>query len=139
MLMWPGSKRGCRLNSLTDEDVIEKVMEALSTGEDPGMLMDVFVERFGEQALADVQSKVQAMAVESDGLSDSVPAVVDGSQPAALSEGEFVMPADVVSGLGNGSTDAGSKRLMQMIDNVRKARMGTPEKPSEVNPSEVLR
>jgi hypothetical protein len=127
------------LNSLTDEDVIEKVMEALSTGEDPGMLMDVFVERFGEQALADVQSKVQAMAVESDGLSDSVPAVVDGSQPAALSEGEFVMPADVVSGLGNGSTDAGSKRLMQMIDNVRKARMGTPEKPSEVNPSEVLR
>jgi len=60
-----------------------------------------------------------------DGLSDSVPAMIDGRQPAALSRGEFVIPADAVSGLGNGSTDAGAEQLQGMVNNVRMARGGT--------------
>ena len=59
-----------------------------------------------------------------DGMSDNIPAQIGASQPARLADGEFVVPADVVSHLGNGSTDAGAKRLHSMMDNVRKARTG---------------
>ena len=61
-----------------------------------------------------------------DGMSDDIPAVIKGQTPqrAALADGEFVIPADVVSHLGNGSTDAGAKRLYSMMDKVRQARTG---------------
>ena len=59
-----------------------------------------------------------------DGMSDSIPASIGGRQPARLADGEFVVPADVVSHLGNGSTDAGAKKLYAMMDKVRMARTG---------------
>jgi hypothetical protein len=59
-----------------------------------------------------------------DGMSDSIPATIGNRQPARLADGEFVVPADVVSGLGNGSTDAGAKLLHQMMDKVRMDRTG---------------
>jgi hypothetical protein len=59
-----------------------------------------------------------------DGMSDSIPASIAGKQPARLADGEFVVPADVVSHLGNGSTDAGAKKLYGMMDRIRKARTG---------------
>ena len=59
-----------------------------------------------------------------DGMSDNIPATIGGHQPARLADGEFVVPADVVSHLGNGSTDAGANKLHSMMDNVRKARTG---------------
>jgi len=68
-----------------------------------------------------------------DGMSDDVPAMIDGTQQAALSQGEFVVPADVVSHLGNGSSDAGSQRLYQMMDEVRRARTGRKEQGKEIN------
>jgi Domain of unknown function (DUF4214) len=59
-----------------------------------------------------------------DGMSDNIPATIGSKQPARLADGEFVVPADVVSHLGNGSTDAGAQKLHSMMDNVRKARTG---------------
>jgi hypothetical protein len=59
-----------------------------------------------------------------DGMSDDIPAVIGKKQPARLADGEFVVPADVVSHLGNGSTDAGAKKLYGMMDKVRTARTG---------------
>jgi hypothetical protein len=59
-----------------------------------------------------------------DGMSDSIPASIGNKQPARLADGEFVVPADVVSHLGNGSTDAGAKKLYAMMDKIRKARTG---------------
>ena len=59
-----------------------------------------------------------------DGMSDSIPGVIGNKQPARLADGEFVVPADVVSHLGNGSTDAGAKKLYAMMDKIRKARTG---------------
>jgi len=73
-----------------------------------------------------------------DGMSDDVPAMIDGSQQAALSQGEFVIPADVVSHLGNGSSDAGSKRLYNMMDKIRKARTGTEKQGKEINPERFM-
>ena len=59
-----------------------------------------------------------------DGMSDSIPASISGKRPARLADGEFVVPADVVSHLGNGSTDAGAKQLYAMMNKVRQARTG---------------
>ena len=59
-----------------------------------------------------------------DGMSDDIHATINDKQPARLADGEFVVPADVVSHLGNGSTDAGAKHLYSMMDKVRKARTG---------------
>ena len=60
-----------------------------------------------------------------DGVSDNIPATIGGKQPARLADGEFVVPARIVSELGNGSTDAGAKRLYAMMDRVQKARKKT--------------
>jgi hypothetical protein len=60
-----------------------------------------------------------------DGVSDSIPATIGGKQPARLAEGEFVVPARVVSELGNGSTDAGANKLYAMMDRVQNARRQT--------------
>jgi hypothetical protein len=59
-----------------------------------------------------------------DGMSDDIHATINDKQPARLADGEFVVPADVVSHLGNGSTDAGAKHLYKMMDKVRQARTG---------------
>lgn len=68
-----------------------------------------------------------------DGMSDSIKANIDGKQEARLADGEFVVPADVVSHLGNGSSKAGAKRLYAMMDRVRKARTGRERQAPEVN------
>jgi hypothetical protein len=57
-------------------------------------------------------------------MSDNIPATISGKQPARLADGEFVVPADVVSHLGNGSTNAGAKKLHGMMDKVRMDRTG---------------
>jgi len=63
-----------------------------------------------------------------DGVSDSIPATISGRQPARLADGEFVVPARIVSELGNGSTDAGAKQLYAMLDRVQSARRKTTGK-----------
>jgi len=75
---------------------------------------------------------------QGDGMSDSIPATIEGKQPARLADGEFVVPADVVSHLGNGSSKAGSKRLYAMMQKVRKARTGNPKQGKQINPNKYL-
>jgi hypothetical protein len=73
-----------------------------------------------------------------DGMSDSIQATINNRQPARLADGEFVIPADVVSGIGNGSSKAGAKRLYGMMDRVRKERTGTTKQAKAVNPAKVM-
>jgi hypothetical protein len=73
-----------------------------------------------------------------DGMADRIPATIDKTQPAALSDGEFVIPADVVSHLGNGNSDAGAKVLSDMMDRVRMARTGSKKQGKEINPNKFL-
>jgi len=73
-----------------------------------------------------------------DGMSDDIPGVIGNKQPARLADGEFVVPADVVSHLGNGSTDAGAKRLYAMMDQVRKARTGTKKQGKQIKAKKYL-
>lgn len=73
-----------------------------------------------------------------DGMSDDIKATIEGDQEARLSDGEFVLPADVVSHLGNGSSDAGAKQLYAMMDRLRKDRTGTKEQGKEINPGRYM-
>jgi hypothetical protein len=73
-----------------------------------------------------------------DGMSDNIPATIANKQPARLADGEFVIPADVVSHLGNGSTEAGAKRLHEMMNKVRKARTGNPKQGKQINPNKFM-
>jgi len=73
-----------------------------------------------------------------DGMSDNIPATINGRQPARLADGEFVIPADVVSHLGNGSTEAGAKQLHAMMNKVRKARTGTPKQGKNIRPQKYM-
>jgi hypothetical protein len=73
-----------------------------------------------------------------DGMSDNIPAVIGNKQPARLADGEFVVPADVVSHLGNGSTDAGAKHLYAMMDKVRTARTGKKAQGKQIKPEKFM-
>ena len=73
-----------------------------------------------------------------DGMSDEIEATIEGSQEARLSDGEFVIPADVVSHLGNGSSDAGARRLYEMMDKVRMARTGNKKQGKEIEPERYM-
>lgn len=73
-----------------------------------------------------------------DGMADKIPSSIDGKQKAALSHGEFVIPADVVSHLGNGNSDAGAKKLYEMMSRVRKARTGNSEQGKKINPNQFM-
>ena len=73
-----------------------------------------------------------------DGMADRVPARIDNGQEARLSDGEFVIPADVVSHLGNGNSEAGAKVLHQMMNRVRKERTGNKKQGKEIDPMGML-
>jgi hypothetical protein len=75
---------------------------------------------------------------QTDGMADKIPSSIDGKQKAALSHGEFVIPADVVSHLGNGNSDAGAKKLYEMMSRVRKARTGNPKQGKRINPNKFM-
>ena len=83
-------------------------------------------------------SKGRYLDGKTDGMADEVPARIEGVQEARLSDGEFVIPADVVSHLGNGNSDAGAKVLEDMMARVRKARTGTEKQGKEINPRDFL-
>jgi hypothetical protein len=73
-----------------------------------------------------------------DGMADKIPAAIDNEQPAALSHGEFVIPADVVSHLGNGNSEAGADKLYQMMAKIRKARTGNEKQGKRINPDKFM-
>jgi hypothetical protein len=73
-----------------------------------------------------------------DGMSDSVPATIEGVQEARLANDEFVIPADVVADIGNGSSNAGAKKLYNMMDRIRKARHGTTKQPPEIRAERLM-
>ena len=96
-----------------------------------------------EQKMASLQEPVKAatgryLRGPTDGMADKINTSIDDKQPAKLSHGEFVVPADVVSHLGNGNSDAGAKKLYSMMDRVRQARTGTKKQGKQINPDKYM-
>jgi len=99
-------------------------------------IIQLFIETFGEEALMDLMERIQG----GDGKSDSIPAQINspqGSQPAQLSEGEYIVPADVVSNMGKGSTDAGGRQLDNMVAGQRMQQPQQPQQPFQLMPGNV--
>jgi hypothetical protein len=94
--------------------------------------------RGGSSSLGSYSDGGHLLKGPGDGMSDHIPATIGGKQPARLADGEFVIPADVVSHLGNGSTDAGAKQLYKMMDKIRKARTGRKQQGKQINPNKYL-
>lgn len=143
------------MREMNDKDIVKGAVSAIR-GEIPeeqaAIVLGMFLESFGEEALRRLVSDVQSGKVDGergdiegmiegpgDGMDDLVPAEMDdGSQDVLLSDGEFIVPADVVSGLGNGSTDAGAEELYSMMDRVREERTGTPEQAKQIKTGGLL-
>jgi hypothetical protein len=109
----------------------------------PGLTAEQVQEALGQYGyaqggLASVAPQGMYLGGPTDGMADQIPATIDNRQPAALSDGEFVFPADVVSHLGNGNSDAGAKQLYGMMDRIRKARTGSTEQGKQINPNKFL-
>ena len=129
-----------------EKEIINNAVSAIK-GEstNPEIALGLFLQTFGEEALRDLVQRVEAgefdmnaqvteglLSGAGDGMDDMIPATLEGEQDVVLSEGEFIVPADVVSGIGNGSTDAGSNRLYDMMDRVRMMRGGTVRQAPDV-------
>lgn len=108
-----------------------------------------FVDEFGSEAFAILRRQVLQGNVpgaqtegkingNGGGMDDKVPGMIGDQQPVAVSPGEFIVPADVVSGLGDGSTDAGVEELYGMMDRVRSERTGMKQQPRPVNKAKVM-
>ena len=105
--------------------------------EENNMAMGGRVRKYAAGGIAGAH-KGYYLGGKTDGMADQVPARIDGRQEARLSDGEFVIPADVVSHLGNGNSDAGAQQLHSMMDGVRKARTGTTQQGKEINPQKFM-
>jgi len=130
-------------NQLTDAEV-EAEFDRLR-GEIPEYEMPVYEEPMfnpsfyeDEVQYAKGGSVPRYLQGETDGMADKIPARIGRDQPAALSHGEFVVPADVVSHLGNGNSDAGAKKLYSMMDKIRQARTGTKKQGKRINPDKFM-
>ena len=136
-----------------DKEIITGAVRAIAgMSEQPEIDLARFISRYGEDALEDLVDRVKRgdffenmaqndglMKGAGDGMDDLIPASLeDGKQDVVLSNDEFVVPADVVSGLGNGSSDAGAKALYDMMERVRMKRTGTVEQPPQVPQEEML-
>jgi len=108
-----------------------------------------FIDEFGQEAFQMLRQQVLSSVVpgaqtegviqgQGDGTSDEIMGMIGDQQQVAVSPGEYVVPADVVSGIGNGSTDAGASQLDGMMDQVRQVRTGVTQQPPDVRPEEVL-
>mgnify|MGYP003650868456 FL=1 len=120
----------------------DETIEGITLG--PGIDADI-ANNTGPQQTTYAQGGIASVAPQgyylggaTDGMADQIPATIDNSQPAALSDGEFVVPADVVSHLGNGNSTAGATQLHGMMDKVRQARTGTTEQGRQINPNKFL-
>ena len=129
--------------------IIDDAVNAIKgLSDSPEIALGVFVAKYGEEALEDLIERVNdgefdqprennMIEGEGDGMDDKVPATLEGEQDVMLSDGEFVVPADVVSGIGNGSSDAGARELEDMMTRVRQLRTGKKEQPEQV-PQEMM-
>jgi hypothetical protein len=91
-----------------------------------------------EGGIANLAKGGRYLAGSTDGMADKLRTSIEGKQPAALSHGEFVIPADVVSHLGNGNSEAGADKLYQMMARIRKARTGNEKQGKQINPNNFM-
>lgn len=102
------------------------------------------IERFrnvmGDDAFMALRDRIAAGRIKGagGGLDDLVPGTIEGRQKVRLADGEFVIPSDVVSAIGDGSTDAGARRLHEMMDGIRKQKTGSTKQPARLKAGSLV-
>ena len=125
-----------RLIDLTQMAVLGRLPE-----EEADVVIQAFIAEFGEEAFQALRNSTLEEVVPGSqkegevvgaggGMDDLIPGMIGDQQPVAVSPGEYIVPADVVSGIGDGSTDAGVQQLDGMLDRVRMERTGTTQQPA---------
>ena len=139
---------------MNDKELISSTIDVLQgeiiDTDRQSVILAQFVAQFGQEALQDLINRVESGEIPAipsegdgmvsgagDGMADMIPASMEGDQDVLLSDGEFVVPADVVSGLGNGSSAAGANKLEDMMDRVRELRTGGKAQPPAI-PDEMM-
>jgi hypothetical protein len=139
------------------QKIIRDAMDAIrGEGADPEGALNTYIAYYGKDALQDLYKRMSGEEEEvpeeeeytppegmikgpGNGMDDMATArMARGGQKVLLSNDEFIIPADVVSGLGDGSSEAGARKLYAMMDRVRKDRTGTTKQPGKVKDSRVL-
>ena len=136
---------------IAEQDVMMVAQAVLGRIDQPDAVINLFIQKYGvenflalrQQILASVagtQPQAEGMVQgQGGGMDDQVMGMIGDQQPVAVSPGEYIVPADVVSGLGDGSSDAGAEELDQMMDNVRKARQGgSTTQPPAINAQRMM-
>jgi hypothetical protein len=119
---------------VTEQEVVNRLKRDF-----PTMAKDYLAQyNYAKGGITTLNTGGMYLGGPTDGMADELPANIDGKQEAALSHGEFVIPADVVGHLGNGNSDAGAQVLYGMMDRIRKARTGTTEQGKKINPGKML-
>lgn len=135
-----------------EKDLIAQAISAIKGEvEDPRPVLGAFLAKYGEDALRNLVDKVQSGEVDDtaarssgmlkgpgDGMDDRIPAKVEGGQDVLLANNEYIVPADVISALGNGSSDAGAEHMDKMLERVRTAAHGKPTQQKKVTAEKVL-
>jgi hypothetical protein len=101
-----------------------------------------YADAFGEEALRNLTEKMSSMGGRirgaGGGLDDLIPGTIEGRKEVRLADGEFVVPADVVSHLGDGSSDHGVRKLTEMMERIRKSKTGTTKQAGHIKDEKVL-
>jgi hypothetical protein len=139
-----GMPKTAKFSDLTDEEIeymfgdynTPEALERANIDMDHKIKMQKYIDEYDRNM--GMQEGGYLETGMGDGMSDDIPSSIDGEQPAALSENEFVIPADVVSHIGNGSSDAGAEKLYIMMDKIRQARTGREKQAPEINAERMM-
>jgi hypothetical protein len=143
-----GMQEGGDTTGQMDQSMAMQLIEQVSMAllgrlpeEQAEVVINRFIDEFGSEAFQMLRSQVLESVVpnsqkegviqgEGKGMDDQVPGMIGDQQPVAVSPGEFIVPADVVSGIGDGDTNSGVQELEGMMDRVRQDRTGTMQQPA---------
>ena len=140
--------------SVNEKDIIINAVNAIKGNlpeEQASIALAMFVREYGKEALKDLIDDVEKGEYDNvtgkadgmiegggDGMSDSVPATIDGKQDLLVSKDEYVVDAPTVAMIGNGSSAAGAEKLDKMREEVRKAATGSRIQPKEIDAEEIM-
>ncbi len=146
-----GEYQGMNEGGETSIDPLIKEAKAFIMGEtEDDSIVQKFVEKYGTDAYLALREEVLQSLIPNaqtegliagkgnGGMDDDLRGNIGGKETIAVSQDEFIVPADVVSMLGDGSSDAGAKELYDMMDRVRKEKYGTTEQAKPIDNSKVL-
>jgi hypothetical protein len=135
-----------------EDPLINLTMEALMGRMSPqemDTVIKAFIDRYGNEAFQQLRSRVLQDVVpnaqtegqiqgQGGGMDDNINGMIGADQPVAVSPNEYIVAADVVSGLGDGNSDEGARLLDEMMDRVRMDRTGTVQQPEPLNTDAVM-